>query len=182
MDADQRGGPVVDRPVMFGGRPEAGLLPWRWATDRLVRARHYWVATTRPDGRSHSRPVWGVWLGEAVWFSTGSLAVGNLAARSAATVHLESGGEVVILEGTAAEVGDVGALTPVVRAYNEKYHWDLDPAAPPGPFFALAPDVAFGWVSDPSGLDGGASFGGTATRWRFTGARPSTAAAAGGGR
>ena len=181
-DAKRREEPVADRPAMFGGRPEAGLLPWRWATDRLVRARHYWVATTRPDGRPHSRPVWGVWSDGAVWFSTGSLAVGNLAARPEATVHLESGGEVVILEGAATEVTDVAALTPVVRAYNEKYRWDLDPAAPPGPFFSLAPDVAFGWVSDPSGLDGGAAFGGTATRWRFGGPGPRPAATAGGGR
>jgi hypothetical protein len=161
------GEPQADRPHLFGGHPEPALLPWRWAVERLVAARHYWVATTRPDGRPHTRPVWGVWRDGAVWFSTGSMAVSNLAALPAATVHLESGGEVVILEGVVRTVSDPSLLTPVVAVYNGKYRWDLDAARLPGPFFALEPDVAFGWVSDPSGLDAGAAFGGTATRWRF---------------
>ena len=172
-DVPPSGQPVADRPRMFGGHPEPALLPWRWATERLLAARHYWVATTRPDGRPHSRPVWGVWHDGAVWFSTGSLAAAHLATRPAVTVHLESGGEVVILEGTASQVADVDVLTPVADAYGDKYRWELDPAHPPGPFFAVTPEVAFGWVSDPSGLDGGAAFGGTATRWRFpSGVRP----------
>jgi hypothetical protein len=171
-DAPSSGGgasgePQADRPIMFGGHPEPALLPWRWAVERLVVARHYWVATTRPDGRPHSRPVWGVWRNGAVWFSTGSAAVGNLAVAPAATVHLESAGEVVILEGSARPESDPSRIAPVVSVYNEKYRWDLDAAHLPGPFFALAPDVAFGWVSDPSGLDAGSAFGGTATRWRF---------------
>jgi hypothetical protein len=110
-----------------------------------------------------------VWRDGAVWFSTGSMAVSNLAALPAATVHLESGGEVVILEGVVRTVSDPSLLTPVVAVYNGKYRWDLDAARLPGPFFALELDVAFAWVSDPSGLDAGAAFGGTATRWRFRG-------------
>lgn len=153
---------------MFGGSPEPALLPWAWAEAQMDEARSFWVATTRPDGRPHSRPVWAVWHDGALWFSTGSLAVGNLAASPEITVHLESGDEVVILEGRAEAVADVAALRPVVDAYNVKYHWDLDPAALPGPFYAVHPLVAFGWVSDPSGLDAGSAFGGTATRWTFS--------------
>jgi len=37
-----------------------GLLPWSFALERLEKARNYWVATTRPDGRPHTVPVWGV--------------------------------------------------------------------------------------------------------------------------
>lgn len=160
-------GPTSDRPLMFGGHPEPALLPWGWATARLTDSRHYWIATTRPDGRPHARPVWGVWSGGAVWFSTGSAAVANLAVSPEVSVNLESGGEVVILEGVAGAVSDVDRLAPVVAAYEAKYRWEIDPASPPGPFFAVTPRVAFGWVSDPSGLDAGAAFGGTATRWRF---------------
>jgi hypothetical protein len=81
---------------------------------------------------------------------------------------LESGSEVVIVEGTVETVADRGLIRRIIVAYNEKYDWDLDPSEPGGPLLALIPRVAFGWVSDPSGLDKGAAFHGTATRWRFS--------------
>jgi len=73
-----------------------------------------WIATTRPDGQPHSRPVWGVWLDITFYFSTGSLATQNLAAQSAITVHLESGNEVVIIEGTAQQVTGL---------YTQRFLW-----------------------------------------------------------
>ena len=159
--------PVADQPRMFGGTLEPTQLPWRWAEQRLTDTRNYWIATVRSDGRPHTRPVWGVWLDGAFWFSTGSQADRNLRARPAITVHLESGSESVILEGAAAEVAERTVLTTVVERYNAKYGWDMDPDELPGPFWRVQPSVGFGWVSDESGLDGGAAFHGTATRWRF---------------
>jgi len=39
-----------------------GLLPWNWATERLMKARTYWIATTHGiwpsspfDGKNHAR-------------------------------------------------------------------------------------------------------------------------------
>jgi Pyridoxamine 5'-phosphate oxidase len=97
--------PTAAPPVLYGApAPPGDLLPWSWAEQRLVAARTYWIATTRPDGRPHCRPVWGVWLADGFWFSTGSLARHNLAANPQITVHLESGDQVVIVEGVAAAV------------------------------------------------------------------------------
>src|SRR5215831_15103197 len=93
--------PASSRPRMFGTYIGAGNLPWTWATERLIRARNYWIATTRPDGRPHSRPVWGIWLNNTFYFSTGSLAASNLSINPTITVHLESGSEVLIVEGVA---------------------------------------------------------------------------------
>src|SRR4051794_38828617 len=90
---------------MFGGHPESQQLPWAWAVGQLTAARHYWIGTTRPDGRPHSRPVWGVWLDNRFYFSTGSLAAGNLTSNAEITVHVESSaGEAVIIEGIAEEM------------------------------------------------------------------------------
>src|SRR5437588_6785549 len=138
-------GPEPGQPRLFGGHLEPVRLPWTWATERLTRARNYWIATTRRNGRPHSRPVWGVWLDDAFYFSTGSLAAQNLAANPAITVHLESGSEVVIIEGVAEEVTDTSLLERVVQIYNAKYHWDVDPDNLPGPLYAVRPHVAFGW-------------------------------------
>src|SRR6266511_4118734 len=136
---------------MFGGHLDPVRLPWRWATTRLTAARSYWIATTRPDGRPHTRPVWGVWLDGRFYFSTGSLAARKVSA---------------------------GALVGrVAEACSVKYQWDLDSSELDGALFAVRARVAVGWVSDPSGLDRGSEFHGTATRWRFDGPAPGTAQA-----
>ena len=93
--------PRADAPWMFGSRADSTPLPWTWATERLTTAPNYWISTTRLDGRPHARPVWGVWLDGACYFSTGSLAAAHLPQHPDITVHLESGSEVVIIEGRA---------------------------------------------------------------------------------
>lgn len=148
--------PIPRRPVLFGLPAPAGeLLPWSWAEQRLVAARNYWIVTVRPTGVPHARPVWGVWRTSTFWFSTGSLARHNLAANPEITVHLESGDEVVIMEGTARRVAGA-ELAPALPDYNAKYNWsarateegvtDDDGAA--GPAYAVAPRVVFGWEAD----------------------------------
>jgi hypothetical protein len=167
IDPGGRGNPELSRPRMFGGYVGSAKLPWMWATERLSRARNYWIATTRPDGKPHSRPVWGIWLDNTFYFSTGSLAAQNLAIRPAITVHLESGSEVVIIEGVAESVSDIVLVERVVSLYNQKYNWNVDPHNLPGPFYAVRPQVAFGWHFDESELTPESSGLETATRWRF---------------
>src|SRR5258708_6013744 len=171
MESSQETGanrePETALPWMFGGHVEPVRLPWTWAVERLTQEHNYWIATTRPGGRPHSRPVWGVWLDGTYYFSTGSLAALNIVTNPAITVHLESGEEVVIIEGVAEVVEDTGVIRQVADLYNQKYHWNIDPAQLPGQFYAVRPQLAFGWLADPSGLDGGSTFHGTATRWRF---------------
>ncbi len=88
----------------------------------------------------------------------GSLAAQNLAVNPMITVHLESGSDVVIIEGGAEPVSDASLMERVVNLYNQKYHWDLDPHYLPGPFYAVRSEVAFGWLSDETGLDRGSAF------------------------
>ena len=56
--------PKTTRPNIPGyGLPDSkkGLLPWKWAEDRLKVSRQFWIATTRPDGRPHVMIVWALW-------------------------------------------------------------------------------------------------------------------------
>ncbi|MCZ2096160.1 MAG: hypothetical protein LC121_07825 [Anaerolineae bacterium] len=53
------------RPAMTSGygistKPQ-GMLDWSWVDDQMTKSRSYWVCSTRPDGRPHAAPVWGVW-------------------------------------------------------------------------------------------------------------------------
>jgi hypothetical protein len=159
--------PQASAPIMFGQpAPPGRLLPWAWAHQRLIEARNYWIVTVRSDRRPHARPVWGVWLADGFWFSTGSLARHNLAVDPGISVHLESGAEVVIVEGTAEQVTEAAALQAMCDAYNPKYDWSIRPTddgvadadGNAGPVFRVTPRVVFGWENDM----------GAPTRWTFT--------------
>ena len=110
-----------------------GMLTWAWVSEQMAAARNYWVCTTRPEERPHAVPVWGVWLDEALYFSTGktSRKTKNIEHNPNVTVHLESGDEVVIFEGVLERVTDVGLLTRIPEPYHAKYDFkpelsDLD--------------------------------------------------------
>lgn len=151
-------------PVGYGiAMGREGLLPWSWVMERLTVARNYWLATTRPDGRPHVMPVWGLWLDGALAFSTarGSRKARNFALHPDAVVHLESGDEVVILEGPVHEVTDAALLARFADAYEAKYRFRPDPHDAANGTYVLRPRVAFAWREQ--------DFPVSATRWRFAG-------------
>jgi hypothetical protein len=59
------------------------------------------------------------------------------------SVHLESGDEVVILEG---EVARVTIDDPIADLYDAKYGFRPDPADPGGLWLLLRPRVAYAWL------------------------------------
>jgi nitroimidazol reductase NimA-like FMN-containing flavoprotein (pyridoxamine 5'-phosphate oxidase superfamily) len=138
-----------------------GLLPWSWALERLNDAHNYFVATARPDGRPHVMPVWGVWLDDAFFFSTGTTSrkARNLATNAHCVVTTERADESVIVEGVAEEVEDEAALTRFKEVYHEKYDWEIDTSA--GGIYAVRARVAFGFIEAAD------NFTKTATRWVF---------------
>jgi uncharacterized pyridoxamine 5'-phosphate oxidase family protein len=136
-----------------------GMLSWADASERLSTARNYWVATTRPDGRPHAAPVWGLWLEGAFFFSTdpSSRKGRNIAANPNAVVHLESGDDVVMIEGVLQRVTDSELLTRFADAYDVKYGIRVDTDNPSFAFFVLQPLVAHAWMEH--------NFPESATRW-----------------
>jgi len=74
------------------------------------------------------RPIWGIWLDDCFWFSTGSLARHNLLANTETTVHLENGDDVVIVEGIAQHLTNREQLQRMCDVYNRKYDWTMEPA------------------------------------------------------
>ena len=117
---------IVERPAMPAGYGIAtgadGHVAWSWVVAQLVGARSYWVCTTRDDGRPHAMPVWGIWLDERLLFSTdpSSMKARNFLARPDVVVHLESGDDVVIVEGRV-EPMDVALQPAFLDAYEAKY-------------------------------------------------------------
>jgi hypothetical protein len=107
-------------------------------------------------------PVWGAWLEGTLYFDGHPQTrwARNLAANPAANVHLESGNQVVILEGAIDLLPslDRERAEAVVGAFSAKYPYPpaVEDLVSRG-LFALRPAVVYAWTSFPQ----------TVTRWRF---------------
>jgi len=146
----------------IGDAPADGsALPWSRVVDWLTGARNYWVCTTRADGRPHAMPVWGLWLDGTVWFSTDptSWKGRNLEARPDVVIHLESGDEVCVFEGTAERVRDAERLRRFDDVYLEKYDVRPSDMGEDAGVYVLRPTVALAWAE--------ADFATSATRFTF---------------
>ncbi len=159
--------PKPTRPHMPGYETmfdkKRGPLPWAWAAECLTNAHNYWLATTRPDRRPHVMPVWGIWLDNAFYFSTGnrSRKCRNLSASPSCVVCPEGASDAVILEGTAHKVRGSASLRRFVDSYKKKYDWDMSESK--DPVFAIRPRIAFGFIEKPGTVKG------NPTRWLFGG-------------
>jgi nitroimidazol reductase NimA-like FMN-containing flavoprotein (pyridoxamine 5'-phosphate oxidase superfamily) len=161
--------PSADRPFAPGygivdAKDGLGLLPWTWIARKMRGCRTFWLGTIHPGAtpaagaRPHVMPVWGVWLDDAFFFSTGrkSRKGQNLAANPACTVTNDDGEEAVIVEGRARVVEDPAALDRVASAYKKKYK--MDPRGMGEPIFQVAPAKVFAFIEK--------SFPKSATRWK----------------
>lgn len=155
--------PRRDRPTLPGGYglPDntEGLLSWSAVEDRLRASLHYWLATVRPNGTPHSVPRWGVWLDGRFWYDgapTTRHAL-NVNANPACTLTLESGTQVVIIEGrseaTRADAGGLG--TRLAEAFGKYADHGYSPGADSwvgedgGGLRVITPQRALAWFDFP---------------------------------
>jgi hypothetical protein len=154
-----------DRPVMPGmGAPESldGTLEWSDVEAKLSAAKNYWICTASDKGVPHAVPMWAAFINETVYVSMGGRRANrNVATNPHITIHLESGTDVVIVEGMvdpgAAIDPDTYAL--IDAQFQEKYDWKpSDQAGYDG--------SGDGWkVVRPSRIIAWTSFPADATRW-----------------
>ena len=133
-----------------------GTMTWAEVAQRLGAARTYWLGSTTPAGAPHAAPVWGVVTGETLYLYSerSTVKARNLAADPRVVVHLESGEDVLIVRGTAEDVGAPAAVPAVVAALTAKYARPQDqqylPAADPDfdVVYAIRPQSAMAWRLD----------------------------------
>jgi nitroimidazol reductase NimA-like FMN-containing flavoprotein (pyridoxamine 5'-phosphate oxidase superfamily) len=136
------------------------VLSWKWAAKRLEKSRQYWIATTRPDSTPHLMIIWGLWLDESFWFSTGvkSRKARNLAANPKCVIGSDDAAKAVILEGAVELVDATSAeYEKFAKAYEKKYDWNVREMGQP--VYRFRPSVGFGLFEK--------KFDQTATRWVF---------------
>ena len=171
--------PVAEQPLIPGD-----TTPWATASARLEtpeKDRTYWLATVRPDGRPHVRPILGLWLDDAFYFITGETTgkAKNLHANPKCVLPASSlalPALDVIIEGDAVKVTDHHKVQQVVDAYASRLHWPLTvgdggvfgpnaPTAgpPPHAVFELTPTTVVG-LPGIAGTEEGEGAAGSAAR------------------
>jgi len=126
------------------------------------------MATTRPDGRPHVVPRWGVWADGRFWYdgARDTIHARNLGSNPACVLHLEDGRQAVIVEGhsePATPPGpELGGRLSI--AMTEKYGtlgYSPEPDAWEGPdaggLTMMTPSKAMAWFDFPTDV----------TRFRF---------------
>ncbi|MEX2279032.1 MAG: pyridoxamine 5'-phosphate oxidase family protein [Acidimicrobiia bacterium] len=164
--------PKADRPTMPDGYgiPESvdDVLTWERVERALIESSHYWVVTTRPDGRPHAVPRWGVWTRDSFWYdgSPDTVHVKNLVADPRMVLHLESGEHAVVLEGEArpsdpvdSDFGRVLSEQFGVKYGSKGYTPEPDAWSGPdaGGLVVFRPHKALAWFNFPDDV----------TRFRF---------------
>jgi hypothetical protein len=157
--------PSAGRPYAPGygivdSKDGKGLLPWSWVGKKLRGCHTFWLATIYAgQERPHVMPLWGVWVEDSFFFSTGakSRKGQNLAANAACTVTNDDGREAVVVEGIATKAVDPGTLQRVATAYKKKYQ--MDPRSMGEPIFQVKVTRVFGLVEK--------TFSQSATRWKL---------------
>lgn len=161
----KQGDPTPGRPYIPGyGIPKTnkGMLPWSHVCERMESAHIYWIGTTDPEGRPRATPVDGIWLENRLYFGGAprTRRARDLAANPAVVVHLESGSDVVILQGQAHQLqaSDRALTTRLADASAAKYGYKPSPDQfERGGVYEVRPEVVFAWKQFPK----------DATRWRF---------------
>ena len=128
-------------------------LSWPDVAARLAAARDYWLCTTTPAGAPHAAPVWGVVVNETLFLYSerGTVKARNLASDPRVVVHLSDAEDVLIVRGTAEDVGRPDAHPEVVAALAAKYPDPADrqylPDADPAfdVVYAVRPRSAIAW-------------------------------------
>ncbi len=119
--------PKVTRPQFPKGYVDhpVSQVTWEYVEKRLSEARNYWMCSVRPDGRPHAVPRWGVFVDGKVYYdgSPETRHALNIRENPHVALHLESGDEAVILEGTARPAGRPAPELAgrIAQAYRNKY-------------------------------------------------------------
>lgn len=148
--------PKITRPTFPKGYVEhpTSEVAWEYVEQRLSESLNYWLCSVRPNGRPHVIPRWGVYLDGKFYYdgSPETRHARNLESNSQVSLHLESGSDVVIMEGMAQPAGkpEPAFAVRLAEAYRAKYasqgyspeptQWDE------GGLFVFTPRQCIAWT------------------------------------
>lgn len=147
----------IDRPKVPEGYgvPETqdGALEWPQVRERLEQAQNYWITTASLDGMPHAAPLWGAWVDDKFYFD-GAIVTRwgrNLSKNPRIVVHLESGSQVVIVEGsfTTQNELDEESFARVRASYGSRYSYQPETREQ---LYLVRPHKVLAWTSFPTDM------------------------------
>jgi hypothetical protein len=148
--------PKITRPSFPKGYVDNPIseVSWEYVEQRLRESRNYWLCSVRPNGRPHVVPRWGVYMDGRFYYdgSPETRHARNLVENPHVSLHLESGSEVVIMEGASQPAGkpEPEFAVRLAEAYRAKYanegyspeptQWDE------GGLFVFTPRQCIAWT------------------------------------
>lgn len=148
--------PKISRPKLPKGYADnpASYVDWEWVAAQLAESKNYWLCSVRPDGRPHVVPRWGAFLEDRFYYdgSPETRHARNIAENPHVSLHLESGTQVIIIEGTSQPAGkpDEEFAKRLAEAIGGKYgdqgytpqpdQWD------DGGLFVFTPRQCIAWT------------------------------------
>lgn len=155
--------PKVTRPKFPKGYVDNPIseVSWEYVEKRLTDSINYWLCSVRPNGSPHVAPRWGVFLDGRFYYdgSPETRHARNLVGNPNVALHLESGSDVVILDGESHPAGKPSPelAQRLSQAYCAKY---ASEGYAPGPsqwdeggLFIFTPRQCLAWtkfIEDPT--------------------------------
>jgi nitroimidazol reductase NimA-like FMN-containing flavoprotein (pyridoxamine 5'-phosphate oxidase superfamily) len=119
--------PKITRPKFPKGYVDhpTSTVTWDWVAAQLTDSKHYWLCSVRSNAKPHVVPRWCVYMDGKIYYdgSPQTIHARNIEKNPHVSLHLESGVEAIILEGTAAPAGKPSSELgkKLEKAYS-KYH------------------------------------------------------------
>ena len=119
--------PKITRPTFPPGYVDnpTSEVSWDYVAQQLAKAKNYWLCSVYPDGRPHVIPRWAVFVDGEIYYdgSPKTRHARNIMENPHVSLHLESGDQAVILEGTArpAKKPSPELGQKLAQAYQAKY-------------------------------------------------------------
>lgn len=149
----ERSGPRQSVPVTAQPTP----LTRAELVRRLGAARVWWLVSADAEHGPHAVPVWGVAVDDTLvtYVDPSARRYAQLKADPRCVVHLESGTDVLIVRGTATDIGAPAEHPAVVAAYRADYPGEGDAEFLPDVpemagirFLRIDPTSAMAWDVD----------------------------------
>ena len=125
--------PKISRPKFPKGYADNPIsyVDWDWVAAQLTDSKNYWLCSVRPPssdaqgGRPHIVPRWCVFVDGMIYYdgSPETRHAQNIAANPYVSVHLESGDQAIILEGTSLPAAKPSEelANRLAQEYRRKY-------------------------------------------------------------
>ena len=118
---------TISRPKFPSGYVDhpTSEVSWDYVAQQLTEAKNYWLCSVRPNGHPHCVPRWAVYVDGFIYYdgSPETRHARNITENPHVSLHLESGDQAIILEGTCRPAGKPSAelAQQLAAAYRAKY-------------------------------------------------------------